>query len=286
MERSNDKLCGKVRLESELISRPRYARKRRLTLLGVILAILVIIVTSWIIFVALSRHERSSSTSVSSDEDDADLQSNNFSTCADHFHDFGLWPVPPPDPKLRYDLEYGSAACWPSTGGVWIKRMSLVELDYLGINRFNNTNKSDNAVAENAFCSRLESLGASFYSLPEESVREEICYNDIVHCYEPEIRCDVEVGYPSGGGVWVLDQSSGPRWYPRIGSALNDYEYGYPDPYVDYYQPWTPVRPIALGNALTMDERCNVLKILGAKFCANLESCLASNMLTIGHGGA
>lgn len=160
--------------------------------------------------------------------------------------DDASWPDPPFNPIKRYSLDYGRVACWQHDG-VWIGRLSPVELSSIGIDRFQDTERSLNQVEEDAFCARLRTYGASFWSLPPRWPDHINWCEDIDFCVKSDIKVDLELGFTESGGVWVLDTSAGwDEYYPQI---------------------------LGLQNALTMEERCNVLKNLGAKFCENMQAC-------------
>lgn len=72
----------------------------------------------------------------------------------------------PFNPISRYDLAYDQVACWPSTGGVWIKHLSPVEMQYLGLDRFADAERSADPAEEDTFCTKLRQLGASWWELP------------------------------------------------------------------------------------------------------------------------
>jgi hypothetical protein len=154
------------------------------------------------------------------------------------------------NPNKRYDLNTNKLACWPSTGGVWIRSQTTpAELLWLGIDRFSNTNRSSSVLEEDQFCSTLRTHGASWYSLPPKYRRETTVWcEDLDYCADPDKRVDLELGFTANGAMWVLD--------------LKDTEN--PESGV----PWQ-----GLQNAVTMDERCEWLKKLGAKFCENFAAC-------------
>ncbi|KAI9757583.1 MAG: hypothetical protein M4579_003395 [Chaenotheca gracillima] len=150
-------------------------------------------------------------------------------------------------PSKRYELSEGQAACWPSTGGIWIKEVTPIEIAHLGLDRFNDTERSTDPVDEDAFCKRLRMSGAQLYQLPPHWNYPITWCENVVFCTEPIVRVHLALGFPSKGGVWVLDTSGSPeRFPPGMGG---------------------------LSNAFTMEERCTVLKKLGGKFCSNMKAC-------------
>ncbi|KAI1358406.1 hypothetical protein F5Y08DRAFT_333161 [Xylaria arbuscula] len=118
-------------------------------------------------------------------------------------------------------------------GGVWIKALTPVEMSSLGINRFQDTPRAPEQADEDAFCSRLRMHGAIW------------CWN--IKCAPPTKKVSLEVCFPASGGVWTLDTSGG----------------------------WDALYPqsVALENTLTMDERCEIIKNLGGRFCEDIHAC-------------
>lgn len=147
-------------------------------------------------------------------------------------------------PTKRYDLNYGKVACWQD-GGVWIKELSTVELQALTIDRFQESDRILDQAREDEFCSRLRLHGASFWVLPPKWP-ESLLWCSTIECVKPSKQASFEVGFPSSGGIWVLD---------TMKRDLKQSE------------------RLALKNALNMDERCSVLKTQGAVFCHDIKTC-------------
>ncbi|KAH6694155.1 hypothetical protein F5X68DRAFT_200372 [Plectosphaerella plurivora] len=144
----------------------------------------------------------------------------------------------------RYNLNYGKVACWQDNG-VWIKYLTPVEMSFLGVDRFQDTDRAAEQADEDAFCARLRMLGASFWELPPDwPPYIHSCWT-VDQCNGPVKDVRFEVGYPTSGGVWVLDTNQG----------------------------WDWPKGVKLRNALTMDERCEVLKGFGGVFCENPAAC-------------
>jgi hypothetical protein len=169
------------------------------------------------------------------------------------------WPLPkipdldlpgqdddPFQPLRRYSLDYGKVACWQDNG-VWIKRLTPVEMSALGIDRFHDSDRALEQADEDAFCTRLRKYGASFWELPPRWPYPVNWCQNMDACVKPTKEVRVEVGFPASGGVWVLDTSQG----------------------------WVGLYPKSAGlrNSLTMDERCEVLKNLGGRFCEDIQVC-------------
>ncbi|EPE34791.1 hypothetical protein GLAREA_10486 [Glarea lozoyensis ATCC 20868] len=64
------------------------------------------------------------------------------------------------------------------------------------------------------------------------------------------------MAFTSDGGVWVLEVSKGSISRDDYGNA-------------------------GLDNALSLEERCEVLKGLGAKFCESLDACPETAMFLV-----
>lgn len=104
-----------------------------------------------------------------------------------------LSPVPTKRSTIfKYDAR---VACWPSTGGIWIKHATPVDLDFLRLSRINDTDKPlqrtyyytttcpildpdiyvpPPLAEEDFFCQKLRMLGADFWDLrPGEGLHDE-----------------------------------------------------------------------------------------------------------------
>ncbi|KAE8399362.1 hypothetical protein BDV37DRAFT_275340 [Aspergillus pseudonomiae] len=149
-------------------------------------------------------------------------------------------------PTARYDISTGRAACSPSSGGIWMAELSGLELQCLNIDRFNSSERSWDRDEENHFCEQLRPFGGSWYPshLSDGLWIDGRCSK--LHKLEPTLSVFRRIGYPEGGGVWVLG----------IHSELSSNE-------------------TAVRNALTMEERCIVLERLGAIFCKDIKCCSA-----------
>ncbi|GAW21132.1 hypothetical protein ANO14919_106490 [Xylariales sp. No.14919] len=155
-------------------------------------------------------------------------------------------PVEPFEPLKRYSLHYGKVACWQH-GGVWIKKLTPVEMSSLAIDRFQDTARAPEQADEDAFCARLRMYGARFWQLPPKWPYPVTWCETIDGCVKPARDMSLDVGFPASGGVWTLNTS----------------------------QRWDGLYPQSLGlqNTLTMDERCEVIKDLGGRFCEDIQAC-------------
>lgn len=135
---------------------------------------------------------------------------------------------------------------WPSTGGVWIKEDCYgVEMEFLGLNRFNATptqRKSD-PQTEDAFCQRLEYIGARFWET-------EYAYNKQV--LQRDERRKLWAGWPGevpDGGSWSI-------W-------LDDFEAA-------------ELGVSRIRNAFTMQERCEAIEMMGGHYLERWRDVLRS----------
>ncbi|KAF7594439.1 hypothetical protein BBP40_009261 [Aspergillus hancockii] len=161
--------------------------------------------------------------------------------------------VPPNNcslPTTRYDINSGQAACYPSSGGIWMTIIGPLELQYLDINRFESTERSWDQAEEDRLCRELRKFGGEWYK-PESgdelwsSMEKRGCTE--VHKWASIFKIYREVGFPEERGILVLTVSKETGRYPK--------------------------GTLALRNALTMEERCRVLERLGAVFCEDIASC-------------
>lgn len=165
-------------------------------------------------------------------------------------------------PTKRYDLDYAKLSCW-ADDGVWIKRISPVEMQHLHVDRFQDTQRAGHQEEEGAFCARLRLHGASFWTLPPRWPDWRLWCSSI-ECIPPSKRVNFEAGFPSTGGVWVLNATNPEMRYDGgLGRPLFK-------------------NNVALKNALTMDERCHVIKELGGVFCQDVQACPEMDRLLAG----
>ncbi|KAK6359387.1 hypothetical protein TWF696_000547 [Orbilia brochopaga] len=147
----------------------------------------------------------------------------------------------------------GSVACYPRIRGTYfVNDVTLVELDFLGLDRFKTQYKSPDEDEEEAFCERLHLLGSTY--LPDNyKAWDEYLKQRLYGAWTADRFC-----WPSSGGVWVKK-----FWlsYNETGAY-------------EFYGGESGVRlAAAIRNADTMDERCRAFERAGAKFCARVEDC-------------
>lgn len=147
----------------------------------------------------------------------------------------------------RYDIQTGMTACYPTSGGIWLADIGPVELLYLGINRFDSTERSWNEAEEDQFCHELRKFGGCWHN--PKSPYDLWIGGECSGLYElePVFSIDRKVAFPAKGGVWVLGRNEETGMFPR-GMA-------------------------GVCNALTMEERSMALERLGAVYCDDVAEC-------------
>lgn len=135
---------------------------------------------------------------------------------------------------------------WPSTGGFYTLSCDGVELEFLGLDRFEPTPRSQDPGEEDAFCANMRKLGAGWHRDEEAqaagSLKGEYQYNHVVKAF----------GWPANGGVWALKM-----------------------PYMDSEM-------MGMGrirNAFSMEERCRQIKKLGGIFYNDPAECPDLNLV-------
>ena len=154
---------------------------------------------------------------------------------------------------------------YPSRGGfILLERADAIDFVFLNISRFDPPlDRAATQAAEDEFCQRLLLLGAKWFDsqsrirfmlgLKENDAR---CLNDLENWKTPELvlgeRQWVKVGWPTqGGGLWVGE------WDTTLPGILEDEV--------------VPGDAARVTLALDMDERCDILKRMGATFYKSLE---------------
>lgn len=127
---------------------------------------------------------------------------------------------------------------FPSAGGIYLLQdAGLVELEFLFLDRFHETPRSNDAVEEDAFCQRMRAMGAQWFDSEEEADDEPpLEYKNGKRVG----RTQLWLGWCANGGVWALeiDEYEGAR--RGIGGRIR--------------------------NAKDMEERCKVIEMLGGAF--------------------
>ncbi|KAF2827969.1 hypothetical protein CC86DRAFT_369148 [Ophiobolus disseminans] len=170
---------------------------------------------------------------------------------------YSAWRAKPgpisPEPTQRSSLlKHGARiACWPSTGGVWIKHADLVDLNFLGLSRFLDTSRQFDQAAEDNFCTKLKMLGAEWWALPAQ-------FEDRKHLGEKQFACDTleSCFEPDVANRWIIawPEDSQSVCYVSISQAKEQ-------------------DPARLYNAFDMQERCNMILSVGGEWCRCKAEC-------------
>lgn len=152
--------------------------------------------------------------------------------------------------KSTYRTEFTAGSLttvrgWPSTGGFYILSCDGVELEFLGLDRFEPTPRSQDSAEEDTFCAKMRRLGPRWYRDLEAEAAESLGV---------EYRTDHVVkafGWPTNGGVWALKM-------PEMDS---------------YMKGMSRIR-----NAFSMDERCRQIEKLGGVFYTDPAKCPDLNL--------
>ncbi|KIL85413.1 hypothetical protein FAVG1_11369 [Fusarium avenaceum] len=141
-------------------------------------------------------------------------------------------------PRCHFgDRTGGLVNGWPAKGGYYTLLCSVAELEFLNLDRFKPTNRSENAQEEEAHCAKMRQLGARWYRDPYEEVHDETSGIERLRLY---------VGYPADGGVWAIQAT--PSQSRRKGLGR-------------------------INNAFTMEERWHAIKELGGTFYSEPKDC-------------
>ena len=169
---------------------------------------------------------------------------------------------PPPSTVLRTrrlepaTQELHTAWGWPSGGGLLVKTVDNVELKFLGLDRDSRNSPSLDPTDEDAFCLRLRKLGAQFFASENDYQRAsvpDLGYDTISGDRATCFAAELQVGWPVQGGVWVLEVAN-KQLQPK-----------------DLFE---------LHAAQDMEERCTILKGLGAAFISDPQECKYMSAIT------
>ncbi|KAK1449961.1 hypothetical protein CMEL01_07297 [Colletotrichum melonis] len=147
-------------------------------------------------------------------------------------------------PEQKYRTSFGirsgtAVRGWPSHGGIFFLDDCVgVDLEFLQLDRFEPTLRSEDQAEEDAHCLRMRMLGAVWFD--SEYPRELEDYSKLGDYPITSRRSDhVIAGYPSTGGAWVL------RVFEEDGRSMGVGR---------------------IKNARNMEERCSVIQKLGGVF--------------------
>ncbi|KAL8854336.1 MAG: hypothetical protein Q9221_000822 [Calogaya cf. arnoldii] len=114
--------------------------------------------------------------------------------------------------------------------------LESLELDFLGLDRFSEALKPDDATDEDALCQRMRAMGAEWFRDEEDA---EKWPSSIIREGKRTGKQKLWFGWPEDGGAWVLELEEFDAGRKGVGRIY---------------------------NACTMEERCRVLETLGATF--------------------
>jgi hypothetical protein len=151
---------------------------------------------------------------------------------------------PPLDRNKR--TAFGRLGCtaygYPSSGGVLIKEVDVVDMEFLQLDRFSAAQRSSNMLQEDEFCIRMRNLGAIWWSKEQEWIEVQLGMRERTALESRHLI----FGWPTNGeGVWFLkydNEREVPKDFGKVSMAIN------------------------------MDERCRVMKDYGATFYADPEA--------------
>lgn len=138
--------------------------------------------------------------------------------------------------RTQFGVRSGAAVRgYPSHGGLYVLHCNAVELDFLHLDRFHIAMRSPDQEEEDAHCANMRKLGAMWWESEEAYIRKAMDpnkYNDPV----------VFVGWPAGGGAWVLRTTHGDASERGIGR---------------------------INNAYNMEEQCRIIRQMGGIYYEN-----------------
>ncbi|KAI3581820.1 hypothetical protein IWW34DRAFT_729591 [Fusarium oxysporum f. sp. albedinis] len=195
---------------------------------------IVFILTSLLLEISCTTYQPNQHILIPAPEEDA----SQMLTEGGWDGDFGVTSFPRCDFGSRVG---GVVHGWPAKGGFYAHLCSVAELEFLGLDRFKPSNKSDDPEKEEAHCSKMRQLGAKWFRNPDHQLRA----GEKLRNGEPDAPL-LFVGWPAGGGVWVIHTTLSQSARKGLGR---------------------------IGNAFTMEERCKMVEQLGGRFYADPKDC-------------
>lgn len=151
-----------------------------------------------------------------------------------------------------------SVCCWPSAGGLIVATgVHPVELEYIGVDKFQVNEMSMNRTEEDEFCMKLRKIGGKWW---RDYYDYDWATGYKMRNLSVEERQVLFLGWPEEGGVWMMRYENPAKvrnrgWHIGI-----------------------------INNALTMEERCKEIKIAGGVYFVNPEDCAYIKPLLEGFG--
>lgn len=161
-------------------------------------------------------------------------------------------PCYPEEPVLR--VSFGANAGgfvrgFPSEGGVYELHCSAIELDFLGLDRFETAQPSGDAAEEDALCAKLRLLGAEWWPSLRASKKAwslEIQHQGSLSTQRYELDRLRFLSVASNGGVWALEAGEDECSRRQLGR---------------------------INNARDMEEKCRQIEKFGGTFYASPSEC-------------
>lgn len=153
----------------------------------------------------------------------------------------------PLDERDKYRVCFGMTSGafvkgFPSKGGVYVLSCSAIELDFLGLDRFEIALPSADPAEEDAFCIKMRLLGAVWWPSIEKSKPS---WRDKLMGLGP-VEKQRFIGVTLQGGVWVLETDMLDSSNRQLGR---------------------------IGNARDMEEKCRAIERFGGTFYTDPNDC-------------
>lgn len=146
----------------------------------------------------------------------------------------------------RVSFGYGAGASvrgWPSKGGFYtLYPCFAVELDFLGLEHFQEANRTNDKAEEEAHCKRMRQLGATWWASVHDQAMWELKEETRNELDDPMVY----FGWPASGGVWVINKTL--EKASKMGTGR-------------------------IHIAADMEERCRIMEELGATYYSKPEDC-------------
>ncbi|KAK4152839.1 CheY-like superfamily [Chaetomidium leptoderma] len=158
----------------------------------------------------------------------------------------------PEEPKLRVCFGTGAGGFvqgFPSNGGVYMLSCSAMELDFLGLDRFETALPSADPAEEDSLCAKMRLLGPEWW--PSLEACNKAGWQDFLHQGQHSLEHYREervrfFGVASQGGVWALETG---------GEECSSRQLG------------------RINNARDMEEKCRQIEKFGGTFYAAPSEC-------------
>ncbi|QPC78102.1 hypothetical protein HYE68_008854 [Fusarium pseudograminearum] len=130
---------------------------------------------------------------------------------------------------------------WPAKGVFYSRLCSVAELEFLGLDRFEPSDRPDDPENKEPHCTKMRQLGARWFRDPDHKIRA----GRKLRNGGPDTPL-LFVGWPAGGGVWTININISQSAQKGLGR---------------------------IDNAFTMEELCKMIEQLGGTFYADPKDC-------------